>query len=162
VDGAPHPLQVACESKRCSFSYDGTECFDGNGNSFDLRIPNVQAGEAYAFRAALNPESSAAQVSVTLYQAGAAAGADGYSEVLGGPLGTWTHRSPGHMTYAETKGCANNDTVCSGLFGFGVYPDAEHGFKRSIEGTYVATASGTVLMRVKMSCDVPFFGARAG
>lgn len=157
VDGLPHPLHVQCESKRCSFAYDGSECFDGDGNSFNLRIPNVQAGEAYAFRAALNPDQSGAQVSVTLYQGGAAAGADGYQQVVGGPLGGWTHRSDGHQTYAESKGCANNDTVCSGLFSFGVHADAPHAFKRSVEGTYVATASGTVLVRVEMTCDVPFY-----
>ena len=115
----------------------------------------MQAGEAFAVRVELGPGQAGAQVSATMYQAGAAAGASGFQEVVSGPMGTWTGPAAGHQTFAQARGCAEDDTVCTGLYDFGVHPGET--FVQSLEGSYVASASGAVLMRVVVSCDIPFY-----
>lgn len=75
-------------------------------------------------------------------------------------MGTWYTTPPGHQSYAESVGCANDDQECKNRVmpfyaSFPVYPGRE--FDTSDVGTFVAPASGNVLLRVELSCDVRFW-----
>ena len=147
ADGQEHPVSVVCEAVRCSFSYDGHAVNDGDGSSFDLKLV-VQAGQSYAVRAGLGDRESATQISATFYQDGAASGAAGFGSVVSGPMGSWTRTRQGHQNFAQSRGCTGfNDTLCTGLLGFGVHPGEV--FLPELQGTWVAPSSGVVLMRSK-------------
>jgi hypothetical protein len=156
--GSPRPLTVSCQLNNCAFGYDGAAALDGDGSGFDLLLEDVQVGQAYAFLLEVPAGQAAAQVSATFYQAGAAAGAAGFEPVASGPLGDWMATPAGHSSYAEYQGCSNEDRSC--LYGspptsFGIHPGGA--FPRFLKGTWVATASGAVLLRLLLNCDVPFY-----
>jgi hypothetical protein len=153
--GSPRPLTVSCLGPNCAFGYDGAAALDGDGSGFDLLLEEVQAGQAYAFLIELPAGQTAAQVSATFYQAGAAAGAAGFEPVASGPLGDWTATPAGHQSLAEYYGCSNDDRSClPGIAAsFGIHPGGA--FPRFLRGTWVATASGAVLLRLMLNCDVP-------
>jgi hypothetical protein len=61
------------------------------------------------------------------------------------------------QSYAEHWGCSNEDRSCISEIpdSFGIHPGGV--FPRFIEGTWVAPASGPVLLRLAMNCDVVFY-----
>ena len=156
VDGKPHPLSVSCLFATCDFEYDETKAIDGDGAGFDLLLPNAQAGLAYALVIELPEGQPAAQVRATVYQPGAADGAGGFESVVEDALGNWTRTPSDHQSLAEYEGCHNDDRSCiNGLrASFGVYPGQS--FERFARGTFVAPASGAILLRLVINCDVPF------
>jgi hypothetical protein len=155
--GSPRPLTVSCSLSHCAFGYDNAAALDGDGSGFDLLLEDVQAGQAYAVLLELPAGQAAAQVSATFYQAGGAAGAAGFEPVASGPLGDWTATPAGHQSYPEHYGCSNEDRSCISYIAasFGVHPGGA--FPRFLKGTWVATASGAVLLRLVLNCDVPFY-----
>ena len=158
ADSLPHPLTVSCHVDDCSFGYDGATALDGGGGGgLDLLLEDVQAGTAYAFLIELPAGQTATQVSATFYQAGAAAGSAGFEPVASGPLGGWTATPAGHQSLAEHYGCSNEDRSCisSIAASFGIHPGGAFG--HFLKGTWVATASGAVLLRLVVNCDVPFY-----
>ena len=79
---------------------------------------------------------TAAQVSATFYQAGAAAGSAGFEPVVSGPLGDWTATPPGHQSFAEEEGCSNEDRSTGNIAAsFGIHPGGA--FRRFLKGTSV-------------------------
>ena len=157
TDSLPHPLTVSCHFNDCAFGYDGATALDGDGTGFNMLLEDVQAGKAYAFLIELPVGQTATQVSATFYQAGAAAGSSGFKPVASGPLGDWMATLPGHQSWAEQQGCNNGDRFCISNFpaSFGIRPGGA--FRRFLKGTWVATASGAVLLRLVMNCDVTFY-----
>jgi hypothetical protein len=159
ADALPHPLSVSCHTKTCTFGYDGKTAVDGDGSGFDLVLPDAEAGRAYAFLVELPASQTAAQIEATFYQPGAAAGAAGFTAVLSAPMGKWTSTPAGHESYAERKGCSNNDedrSTCINVpDSFGIHPGDTFG--RFVEGTWVAPSSGPVLLRLVLNCDVAFY-----
>ena len=157
VDAMPHSLTVSCRLHSCQYEYDGAVVIDGDGSGFDLKLPNAEAGRAYAFLLELPAGAPAAQMSATFYLAGAAAGAAGFEPVVSGPLGEWTTTPVGHESFAEHQGCTNEErsrciTVARD---FGIHPSGA--FSEFLMGTWVAPSSGPTLLRLVMNCDVPFF-----
>lgn len=63
-----------------------------------------------------------------------------------------------HQSYAEQQGCSNEDRTCIGNIraSFGIHPDGAM-FPRFLKGTWVAPASGPVLLRLVCNCDVVFY-----
>ena len=157
ADGAPHVLEVSCLTNHCRFGYDGTAAYDGDGGGFDLRLPNAEAGIAYAVSILLPRGHTAAQVTATFYQADAAAGSAGFSPTVDGPLGEWPTTPPGHQSYAEYGGCSNADRSCISEIraSYGIHPGGRFG--AVLKGTWVAPAGGVWLLRVVANCAVPFY-----
>ena len=163
ADAQPHLLSVQCRLADCILQYD--DSFDGDimkepgltsGASLDLVLPDAQAGLAYAFLIELPAGQTAVQIEATMYQAGAAAGADGFEPVISGPLGQWSATPEGSQSFAESEGCSNEDRWCLSLpDNFGIHPGET--FPRLLRGTWVAPVSGAVLLRVQMNCDSVFF-----
>ena len=92
-DALPHLLGVSCIRDSCAFEYDGATMYDGDGSGADLLLPHAEAGRAYAILVQLTGDT-AAQVTATFYQSGAAAGAAGFEAVVSGPMGEWTSTPP--------------------------------------------------------------------
>eukprot|EP01046_Picozoa_sp_COSAG06_P008993 COSAG06_NODE_462_length_15394_cov_16.361164_1_plen_248_part_10 len=122
-------------------------------------LPDAEAGRAYAFAIELPAGQSAAQISITVYQANAAAGSAGFKATVGGPMGWWNVTPPGHHSYAENNGCSNEDRSCfshSGIAAsYGIHPGGRYG--SVLKGTWVAPADGKWLLRVVTNCDVVFY-----
>ncbi len=122
------------------------------------------AGEAVAMAVELPAGQPGGQVRATFFQAGAAAGAEGFEATLGGPLGAWTATPAGHHSFAEhdrEQGvfCQPNDSDATCLAkqlgaSFGVHPGGAFG--SVLRGTWVAPAAGAWLLRIDANCDVPF------
>lgn len=148
LDGAPHSLTTTCHFEHCTFDYDGERMVDADGAGFDLVLPDAQAGYGYAVKVELPNGQTAAQVAVTVYQAGAQAGSAGFSPVVAGPMGAWSSTPAGHKTLAEF---VPDSTLRSS---FGVHPGERFGSVQ--EGTWVAPSSGPALVRVVLNCDVVF------
>jgi hypothetical protein len=159
LDG-PHQLTVDCHFSNCGYRYDGAQVMAGDGSGFDLQL-DVEAGHAYAFRVELPHAKTAAQVSATIYQAGAAAGAAGFRAVVDGPLGKWSATPAGSQSLAAYKRCNLGDDDgyrhCMGglVASFGIHPGER--FDSGLTGTWVSPTSGAVLLRLVMNCDVPFY-----
>jgi hypothetical protein len=150
ADGEPHSLSISCRSLSCHYHGDSDFVLD------------AEAGRAYAFLVELKDVTQpAVQVKATFYQAGAAAGAAGFAPVVSGPMGKWTATQPGHESWAEHFSCTTSastaDGRCSNIpASFGIYPGGDE-FPRLLTGTWVAPASGAVLLQLTMNCDVPFW-----
>ena len=150
ADGEPQPLSISCRSLSCHYQGDS-----------DL-VLDVEAGRAYAFLVELKDRRQpAVQVKATFYQAGAAAGAAGFAPVVSGPMGKWTATQPGHESWAEHFGCTTSASTTVGRCAnipasFGIYPGGDE-FPRLLTGTWVAPASGAVLLQLTINCDVPFW-----
>jgi hypothetical protein len=141
----------------CTYWYDSMAAYDGNGGSFDLRLDATE-GEAYAVSVELpatqvrqsgilyrtNPGTA---VHLTFYYPAAAGGADVFEPLLGGPLGDWTPTPSGH------KPCTHREVGAPATFE--LHPGRS--FHRKLAATWVAPATGTVLLRAALNCDVPFF-----
>eukprot|EP01046_Picozoa_sp_COSAG06_P062091 COSAG06_NODE_13873_length_1210_cov_1.848785_1_plen_362_part_10 len=120
-------------------------------------LPDAEAGRAYAFAIELPAGQSAAQVSAIFYQANAAAGSAGFKASVGGPMGRWRDTPPGHHSFAEHKGCSNEDRSCisSIAASYGIHPGGSYG--SVLKGTWVAPAAGKWLLRVVANCEVVFY-----
>lgn len=141
----------------CTYSYSGGVILDGDGRAFDLQF-HADAGVAFAFRA---QSRDAVKLKLTMYQQGAAQGADSFPAMINTALGSWYSTPPGHESYAELAGCANDDQECKNrampfYASFPVFPSGRV-FGNNEIGTFVAPASGNVLLRVELTCDVQFW-----
>ena len=145
ADSDPHLLSVSCDMMDCTFGYDDEPVINGDGTGFDV-VLDVDAGRTYAVLVELPAGQTAAQVSATFYQAGAAAGSAGFEPVVSGPLGDWIDTPAGHDAYHQMGEIPDS---------FGIHPGGHFG--SYMEGTWVAPASGPVLLRLTMNCDVRFF-----
>jgi hypothetical protein len=96
-DGMPHPLHVDCYFDACTYSYSGGVILDADGRAFDLQFA-AEAGTAFAFRA---QSRDAVKLKLTVYQQGAAQGADGFPAMVDAAMGSWYSTPPGHQSYAE-------------------------------------------------------------
>ncbi len=156
ADGETHPLRVLCETNDCTFHYAGVPAVDGDGRSFDLHL-EVEAGTSYSLE--INHISGAgADVQATFYQPDAAESARGFADALNGALGNWSPTPPGHHSIATHFSCDNADRACIARWlghPFGIHPGAIFG--NSLRGNFVAPASGQVLLRLAINCQVPFF-----
>eukprot|EP01046_Picozoa_sp_COSAG06_P008334 COSAG06_NODE_418_length_15982_cov_3.455204_7_plen_1527_part_00 len=155
ADGEPHPLRVLCETNDCTFHYAGVPAVDGDGRSFDLHL-EVEAGISYSLE--IDRISGGADVQATFYQPDAAESARGFADVLNGALGNWAPTPPGHHSIATHFSCDNADRACIASWlghPFGIHPGAVFG--NSLRGNFVAPASGPVLLRLSINCQVPFF-----
>jgi hypothetical protein len=105
ASGVAQPVGVACYFKRCQIAYHGAGLRDGDGSAAVMRLDAME-GTAYAVEVALAAgERGGAQVSVTFFAAGAAAGAAGFPAVLAGPLGVWRATPHGHSSLFAHWGC---------------------------------------------------------
>jgi hypothetical protein len=157
VDASSHQLTVRCIGTLCTFGYDGTAVLYGDGTGFDLVLEDAEAGRAYAFLVELPAGEAAAQVEATFYQAGSYYGAAGFEPVVSGPMGEWTATPAGHRSYAEFGGCSNEELSCNGFpTSFGVHAEGASA-PRFLSGTWVAPASGPVLLKLALNCRVPFY-----
>ena len=89
-------------------------------------------------------------------QSGAAEGDGGFAPTIAGALGNWREIRPGNPSYAQHAGCVDGDRIClHDNYGvpleFGVHT-GEHG--SYLEGTFVATADGPLLVRMTANCEV--------
>jgi hypothetical protein len=77
--------------------------------------------------------------------------------VASAPLGDWIATPAGHQSFAENQGSSKEDRSCIDEIAasFGIHPGGA--FPRFLEGTWVATASGAVLLRLLLNCGVPFY-----
>lgn len=101
ADGLSQTIGVSCETSKCTFEYSGAKMYDSDGSGFDLLLPNAEAGRAYAVEVQLVSQT-AAQITATFFQAGAAAGAASFEPVVSGPMGDWS------MTPAPSP-CTSNE-----------------------------------------------------
>ena len=158
--GAAVPLAIDCDMTRCSFNYGGAPMLDGDGVGFEMLLQAAE-GVAYALAVELLAGSpSAAEVHLKFYYPGSVAGAGGFPETLGGPLGDWIRTPAGHHSFAGINGCADDDRDCwSGFLvavgTYGYHPGQSFG--RSRWGTWAAPVAGAVLLRVAANCDLRFF-----
>ena len=152
ADGAPHPLSVSCHLDDCTFSYLGSVVSDADGTDFDLVI-DVQAGCSYAIQVDLPTGQTATQVKATFYQPGAAGGAVGFEPALHGPLGSWSSTPRGHHSFFTSPVFVGIEGDIRS--GFGIHPDGRFG--SFLQGTFVSPASGPVLLRLELNCDVVFY-----
>ena len=99
------------------------------------------------------------QVSLNVYDAAANEGSASFPVILSGALGSWVSTKPDHNSYPEFYGCQNDNKACwsrnLGKRGFGINPGRTFGSQLS--GTWVAPVAGRWLIRIALSCDVPFF-----
>ena len=156
ADGEPHPLHVLCETNDCTFKYGGIPAVDGDGRSFDLHL-TVEAGISYSLQVE-HTSGAGADILATFYQPDAAESAAGFADVLSGALGSWSPTPPGHHSIAEHWSCDNEDRSCVASWlghPFGIHPGGVYG--SSMRSNFVAPASGPVLLRIAINCDVPFF-----
>ena len=84
-DGLPHPLHVDCYFDSCTYSYSGGVILDADGRGFDLQFA-AQAGVSYALQA---QSQDAVKLKLTVYQQGAAQGADGFPAMIDSAMGSW-------------------------------------------------------------------------
>jgi hypothetical protein len=159
TDGAARLLTVACLFLSCSFVYDGAQAFDGDGATFDLRLEAAQ-GTGYAIAATLQPDAPAVALELTFFYSAATGGADSFESVGRWLLGDWTPTPVGHHSMPTYLGCANEDWNCWGHTigaptSFGIHPGGS--FPRRRVATWASTVAGPVLLRVALSCDVPFY-----
>ena len=153
ADGTGQPFSVRCRLQSCDFTYLGTQVYDGDGHGFDLRL-DARAGVAYAVSVELLHGQPAADISLTFFYAGAAAGSAGFEPTLQGTMGTWSTTAAGSHALTEYTTCEADDMSCEYVT-VGVHPG--QAFPSFLVGTWVAPTSGPVLLHVKSNCDVPFF-----
>ena len=166
--GALVPFGVACEFFVCGFTHNGSPVLGASNAGYELLL-QARQGVAYAMAVAL-VGTVAAEIHLKAYYPGSVAGAGGYDEVLGGPLGDWIATPAGHYAYAyddEAHGVSQHEMfvmqAAGGASGapplFGFHPGES--FERRKRATWAAPASGAALLQVVASCDVRFFADTA-
>eukprot|EP01052_Picozoa_sp_SAG31_P031443 SAG31_NODE_3331_length_4396_cov_19.352339_1_plen_1136_part_00 len=152
--GAAVALGVSCELLHCAFEYAGVPMYDADISGFDLRL-QAEVGIAYAMQVEL-VSRVAAEVHLKVYYPDSVAGAGGFTEVLGGPLGNWTATPAGHSAFAEDH--AEWERRRPGIGApatFGYHPGES--FAKYRQATWAAPTTAVALLRVSASCDVRFF-----
>jgi hypothetical protein len=166
LSGHPIDMGVGCAMSNCAFWYssaDSDMVLDSDGKGFELRVQVKQAGTSIAIDLAMGQgQHTGVQTELTSFVSEAVAGAAAFLPSLKGAMaGPWTRSPAGHHSWAEHRGCSNNDAQCIAtraavLSGWGVYPGGET-FPRRQQGTVVIPTAAAMLLRIKLNCDVPFY-----
>ena len=160
--GAAATLGVSCEMFTCGFTHNGAPVLDASSAGYELLL-QARQGVAYAMAVVL-VGTVAAEIHLKAYYPGSAAGAGGFDEVLGGPLGDWIQTPPGHWAFQGLESheefvrrAAAGGSGATPLFGF--HPGGS--FERGKRATWAAPAAGAALLRVVASCDVRYLADTA-
>ena len=156
ADDVSHSFHSHCYLDTCSYDIGSDVVYESDGKGFEMRFEAV-AGVAYAFEAR---GSDALAMSLTIYEQGADEGSAAFGSLLDGGIGQWSTTRPGHQSFAESQGCENGDLICAAQTypAYAQFPMlGGQSFPLRQLRTWVAPASGTWLLHVGLTCDVPAF-----